>query len=237
VRDHVARGGRRSWPGWAGHLRPSPVPQTHERTAETEVDVHDPCVILRGVTTKTALFMMRWSFFGRAVHRRRCRRAGGVPGSTRLRVRAVGRVRVDKIGYDNLKPAVSRVMCGRTRTGTQRWVALRSYYQLDPFYCLPRHEGCHEKGGRSSRDQSADKVAISAVSGCNRDHLTREAIASSSRRSRRRTDHRTSVRHRGIAQRNRASPATRTVSSRATAPLCDTTPDPNVSISTRGYSR
>lgn len=54
---------------------------------------------------------------------------------------------LDRIRYDNLKPAVSRVLCGRTRQETERWVAFRSHYGFDPFYCVPGHEGSHEKGG------------------------------------------------------------------------------------------
>jgi hypothetical protein len=59
----------------------------------------------------------------------------------------LGGVPLDKIRYDNLKPAVSRVLCGRTRQETDRWVAFRSHYGFDPFYCMPGIEGAHEKGG------------------------------------------------------------------------------------------
>ncbi len=52
-----------------------------------------------------------------------------------------------KIRYDNLKAAVARVTFGRTRTETTRWVAFRSHYGFDPFYCQPGVEGAHEKGG------------------------------------------------------------------------------------------
>jgi hypothetical protein len=52
-----------------------------------------------------------------------------------------------RIRYDNLKSAVSRVTFGRTRTETTRWVAFRSHYGFDPFYCQPGVEGAHEKGG------------------------------------------------------------------------------------------
>jgi hypothetical protein len=59
----------------------------------------------------------------------------------------LGGVPLEQIRYDNLKPAVSRVLFGRTRQESQRWVAFRSHYQFDPFYCRPGHEGSHEKGG------------------------------------------------------------------------------------------
>jgi hypothetical protein len=56
-------------------------------------------------------------------------------------------VPIDKIRYDNLKPAVSRVLFGRTRVESDRWVAFKSHYGFDSFYCRPGHEGSHEKGG------------------------------------------------------------------------------------------
>jgi hypothetical protein len=57
---------------------------------------------------------------------------GGVPG---------------RIRYDNLKPAVVRVLKGRDRTESERFTALRSHYGFDSFFCRPGIEGAHEKGG------------------------------------------------------------------------------------------
>ena len=54
---------------------------------------------------------------------------------------------MDKIRYDNLKSAVSRVLFGRNRTESARWVAFRSHHGFDAFYCNPGVEGAHEKGG------------------------------------------------------------------------------------------
>jgi transposase len=124
------------------------VPQTHPPAAEAEVDFHDLWVVLRGVKTKTALFTMRLSFSARAAHRVSLSQGqeafleGHVYAFDRL-----GGVPVGKIRYDNLKPAVSRVLFGRTRQETQRWVAFRSTYGFDAFYCQPGREGSHEKGG------------------------------------------------------------------------------------------
>jgi hypothetical protein len=42
---------------------------------------------------------------------------------------------------------VSRVLFGRNRTESQRWIAFRSHYRIEPFYCIPGIEGAHEKGG------------------------------------------------------------------------------------------
>ena len=49
--------------------------------------------------------------------------------------------------YDNLKSAVSRVLLGRSREESDRWLAFRSHYGFDAFYCQPGVGGAHEKGG------------------------------------------------------------------------------------------
>jgi transposase len=48
--------------------------------------------------------------------------------------RVLGGVPTDKIRYDNLRSAVSRVL-------------FRSHYGFDAFYCQPGIAGAHEKGG------------------------------------------------------------------------------------------
>ncbi len=52
-----------------------------------------------------------------------------------------------RIRYDNLKPAVVRVLRGRDRQETERFIALRSHYGFDSFFCVPGADGAHEKGG------------------------------------------------------------------------------------------
>ena len=49
--------------------------------------------------------------------------------------------------YDNLTAAVSRVLRGRERVETDRFVALRSHFGFDSFFCEPGQSGAHEKGG------------------------------------------------------------------------------------------
>jgi transposase len=124
------------------------VPQTHLPAAEGEVDFHDLWVMLRGIKTKTALFTMRLSFSGRAAHRASL--SQGQEAFLESHVYAfdrLGGVPLEQIRYDNLKPAVSRVLFGRTRVESDRWVAFKSHYGFDSFYCRPGHEGSHEKGG------------------------------------------------------------------------------------------
>ena len=123
------------------------VPQLHIPGAEAECDFGECYVDVDGVRTKLHLFVLRLSASGRAFHRAYPTQAqeafleghvaalthfGGVP---------------HRIRYDNLKPAVSRVLRGRTREEHERFVALRSHYGFDAFFCLPGTAGAHEKGG------------------------------------------------------------------------------------------
>ena len=107
------------------------VPQTHEPAAEAEVDFADLWIDLKGIRTKVFLFTLRLSFSGRAVHRvfasqgQEAFLEGHVCAFERL-----GGTPIDKIRYDNLKSAVSRVLFGRNRVESERWVLFRSWYLL-----------------------------------------------------------------------------------------------------------
>jgi len=59
----------------------------------------------------------------------------------------LGGTPVFHIRYDNLKAAVSRVLFGRNRVESARWVAFRSHHGFEAFYCHPGVQGAHEKGG------------------------------------------------------------------------------------------
>ena len=149
VRDYVAKR-RPEIAAEAGRpLESGCVPQTHPPAAEGEVDFHDLWVVLRGVKTKTALFTMRLSFSGRAAHRASL--SQGQEAFLESHVYAferLGGVPLDKIRYDNLKPAVSRVLFGRTRvrrpTAGSRSARTTASTRST---AVPGHEGSHEKGG------------------------------------------------------------------------------------------
>jgi hypothetical protein len=60
----------------------------------------------------------------------------------------LGGVPTGKVRYDNLKAAVAQVLgFARTRVEADRWVAFRSHFGLEAFYCQPGRQGAHEKGG------------------------------------------------------------------------------------------
>ena len=123
------------------------IPQTHLPGAEAEVDFGEFWAVIAGTPVKCWLFVMRLSHSGRAFHVAFGTQAqeafleghvlafqhfGGVPTLVR---------------YDNLKPAVTRVLRGRDRVESERFVALRSHYGFDSFFCRPGITGAHEKGG------------------------------------------------------------------------------------------
>jgi transposase len=148
VRDYVRKRRPQILAEAGKPLEAGSVPQTHPPAAEGEVDFHDLWVILGGVKTKTALFTMRLSYSGRAAHRAFLTQGqeafleGHVHGFERL-----GGIPVVQVRYDNLNSAVKQVLFGRSRQENQRWIAFKSHYGFEAWYCQPGHEGSHEKGG------------------------------------------------------------------------------------------
>lgn len=123
------------------------VPQHHPLGEEAEVDFGTASVYLAGVLVEVSLFVLRLSASGRGYaraylnegqevfldgHVRAFDHLGGVP---------------KRIRYDNLKAAVERVLKGRDRVESERFVAMRSHYGFDSFFCQPGIKGSHEKGG------------------------------------------------------------------------------------------
>jgi transposase len=143
VRRYVAEARRRQ-PAVLVEVK---VPQWHPPGAEGEVDFGQLAFYLDGVLTDGWMFVFRLSASGRGFHRvymnqaqqafldghvRAFEHMGGVPG---------------RIRYDNLKPAVTRVLRGRDRAEAERFIAMRSHYGFDSFFCQPGRDGAHEKGG------------------------------------------------------------------------------------------
>lgn len=123
------------------------VPQTHGRGEEAEVDFGEFAAYIDGVLVKCWMFCMRLSHSGRGFHVAFCHQAQEAffEGHV-LAFEHFGAV-PRRIRYDNLKAAVIKVLLGRDRIENERFIALRSHYGYDSFYCLPGIEGSHEKGG------------------------------------------------------------------------------------------
>ena len=123
------------------------VPLVSDAGVEAEVDWGEAQVILRGEPADVHLFLMRACHSGASFviafesetqqaflegHVAALEWYGGV---------------FDLVRYDNLKAAVVRVMKGRRRVESDRFVALRSHYMFDSSFCQSGKRGAHEKGG------------------------------------------------------------------------------------------
>jgi transposase len=190
VRRHVRR--RRRELG--GLVEEVFVPLCHEPGAEAEVDWGEAIVLLAGEPTKVYLFLMRACFSGACfvqAHVRTTQQAfleahvaafqffGGVFAQVR---------------YDNLNAAVAKVLKGRRRVESDRFIALRSHFLFQSSFTRIGKEGAHEKGGvegevgRFRRSHLVPLPDVSALSELN-DLLAAACVADLSRtiRGRRQT--------------------------------------------------
>jgi transposase len=123
------------------------VPQVHAPGVEAEVDWGEALVVLGGVSVTVHLFVMRASFSGAAF----CQASlvETQQAFLELHVQAFewfGGVFAE-IRFDNLKSAVKKVLKGRRRVESDRFVALRSHYLFASQFMTPGLEGAHQKGG------------------------------------------------------------------------------------------
>jgi hypothetical protein len=143
VRDYVRR--RRRELG----LPPGEVfvPQMRAPGAEAEVDWGEAQVVLAGVETLVHLFFMRACHSGAAF----CCAAPVETQQAFLEAHAAALEwfggAFELVRYDNLGSAVKRVLRGRRRVETDRFVALRSHYLFESEFTLRGRDGAHEKGG------------------------------------------------------------------------------------------
>ncbi len=143
VRQYVRR--RKRELGWP--LGEVFVPQVHAPGREAEVDWGQAEVVLGGVATRVHLFVMRASFSGVAF----CQASlvETQQAFLELHVEAFewfGGVFAE-IRFDNLSSAVKKVLKGRRRVESDRFVALRSHYLFASAFTTPGIEGAHQKGG------------------------------------------------------------------------------------------
>jgi transposase len=123
------------------------VPLVHDPGVEAEVDWGEAVVILRGVPTKVFVFHMRACHSGGAF-------VMAFPRETQQAFLEAHVAAFDWFGgvfqtvrYDNLKAAVTKILKGRRRVESDRFVALRSHYLFASSFCEPGEQGAHEKGG------------------------------------------------------------------------------------------
>jgi transposase len=143
VRDHLRE--------WRRRQAEVYVPLVHRAGEEAQVDFFEVTVELGGERRKAWKFLMRLMYSGRdfAWLYERCDQLAFLDGHVRAFAHFGG---VPERGvYDNLKPAVRRVLFPR-RQLTARFEALASHYLFEPCFARPG-EG-HDKGGVEARGQA-----------------------------------------------------------------------------------
>jgi len=143
---------------WKRQRREVMIPLTYRAGDLAEVDFFEVLVDLGGQRRKAWLFLCRLMYSGRDFgwiyerqdqvsfldgHVRAFAHLGGVPA---------------RIAYDNLRPAVTRILVGGARTLTARFTALASHYLFEPCFCRPG-EG-HDKGGVEARGKAIRTQAL-----------------------------------------------------------------------------
>lgn len=121
------------------------VPQVHAPARTAEVDWGEAVVELAGARTRVHLFHMRSCFSGAAftmaspVETQQAFLEGHV-----LAFDWFGGVFAE-VRYDNLGSAVKKVLRGRRRVETDRFIAMRSHYLYESIFTTPGIDGAHEK--------------------------------------------------------------------------------------------
>ena len=125
------------------------VPQTHTPGMEAEVDFGEFRAIIAGIVVKLWMFVLRLSHSGKAVHIAYANQAqeSFLDGHVRA-FAALGGVPTGMIRYDNLTPAVVRVLLGRARgrtsgsSGSGRTTATTRSSACPASIMAARLEGC-----------------------------------------------------------------------------------------------
>ncbi len=128
-------------------VRDAFVPQAHVPGDEGEVDWYEATVKFPWGEEEVQFFEMRACSSGREFHM-------AFPRQTQQAFLEAHVAAFSHFGgvfhvmrYDNLSAAVKRVLRGRRRDETARFIALRSHYLFEGEFCLVGEEGAHEKGG------------------------------------------------------------------------------------------
>jgi transposase len=150
--DASERSVRRVMREWRRRRTEVFVPLQYAAGDLAEVDFFEVRVVLDGQETKAWMFVMRLMYSGRDFawlyrwtdsacfldgHVRAFAHFGAVPA---------------RILYDNLKPAVRRILVGSERDLNERFATLAAHYAFDPRFARPATG--HDKGGVESRGKA-----------------------------------------------------------------------------------
>lgn len=123
------------------------VPLSHRAGEEAEVDWYEAQVQFSWGLETMQFFAMRACSSGREFHIAFPRQTQQAFLEAHVAAFAHFGGVFETLRYDNLKAAVTRVLRGRRRIESDRFVALRSHYLFASQFCIPGIKGAHEKGG------------------------------------------------------------------------------------------
>jgi transposase len=137
---------------WKRERREVFVPLVYRPGELAQVDFFEVLVDIDSKRRKAWMFLMRLMHSGRdfAWLYDRQDQIGFLDGHVRA-FEHFGAV-PQRIAYDNLKPAVTRVLVGAERVLSARFQALASHYLFEPSFCRPATG--HDKGGVESRGRA-----------------------------------------------------------------------------------
>jgi transposase len=121
------------------------IPQCYSWGEEAQVDWYEATAQLGGGLEKVQVFAMRSMASGGAYHRAypRATQQALLEGHEQAFGYFGGVFR--RLRYDNLGSAVKKILQGREREQTARFVAFRSHWRFEALFCTPGE--AHEKGG------------------------------------------------------------------------------------------
>jgi transposase len=121
------------------------VPQAYDPGIQAQVDWYEAVVELAGVHVKLQFFSLRSMWSGAAFHQAYLHATQqAFLAAHQEAFRYFGGV-FHQLRYDNLTSAVKKVLRGRRREETDRFIAFRSHWEFDASFCTPGKG--HEKGG------------------------------------------------------------------------------------------
>jgi len=123
------------------------VPLGHAPGAEAEVDWYEFAARFPSGEQVVQGFCMRACYSGREFHMAFPRQTQQAFLEAHVAAFAHFGGVFETLRYDNLKSAVKKVLRGRRRVESDRFVAMRSHYLCESEFCIPGVGGAHEKGG------------------------------------------------------------------------------------------
>lgn len=123
------------------------IPQVYGAGEEAEVDWYEAYVDFPLGRQKIYIFQMRACYSGNEFHIAFERQNQQSFIEAHVAAFSYFGGVFKKIRYDNLTSAVKKVLRGRKRIQTEKFIMLRSHYLFETIFCLPGINGAHEKGG------------------------------------------------------------------------------------------